>query len=91
MAIVPRLPAFDAKGFVSALKTNVRRPDGNPYAVFDQFLAWKNGADRLRDSVETNRVTLVDHKADIDAHAVRLNKHDARLDVLEARPVSTFP
>ena len=88
---VPRAPGFSADIFADALSENIKRPDGKPYAVFDQFRGWKLWNDQQRDFVETNRRALVDHKQDIDEHSARLADMEHRVAALEAQPVTRFP
>lgn len=88
---VPRPAAFDAATFQQALDANVRRPDGNPYAVFSQFREWKLWVDRLRDHVEANRRALGDHKADLDDHSARIGDLEGRVAAMEAQPTTRFP
>lgn len=91
MASVPKPPAFDAAAFSKALTENVKKPDGSPYQAFSQFTGYKQWNDKQRDSVEQNRVTLVDHKHDLDEHAGRLQSLEARMAAVEAQPVARFP
>ena len=91
MPPVPKPPAFDAAAHDKAHVDNIRKPDGSPYAALAQFTGWKRWVDKLRDAVETNRVTLVDHKADIDEHSGRLGSLEARMAAVEAQPPARFP
>lgn len=88
---VPKAPGFSADIFSKALYENIKRPDGQPYAVFQQFKGWKLWNDQQRDHIETNRRALVDHKTDIDEHSARLNDVEDRLALLEATPATRFP
>lgn len=91
LGALPRLAAFSASIAQSVWKSKLLKDDGTPYAAFDQFKPWVDSVAVQRDKLNETRVFANGLKTDLDAHAVRLNKHDARLDVLEARPVTTFP
>ncbi|HSE44970.1 MAG TPA: hypothetical protein VLA89_06545 [Gemmatimonadales bacterium] len=95
MPVVPKPTPFDGAQFQNALDENIRRPDGQPYAVFKQFRDWKLWVESLRDHLEALRVGVFGSggiKEDLDRHTVRLNNQDARLDVLEAASTSApFP
>jgi hypothetical protein len=90
---VPKPPNFDAVGWRDRLKEAIpKRPDGTAITVWNQIVEWTKWQRLIRDNVESQRIQLVDHKRDLDAHTERLNKHADRLAVLEARPTSSpFP
>lgn len=89
---VPKLPAFDSKGFAARLKEAIpKRPDGTPITVWDGFPPFIAGLRGLRDNVAAQAVQLADQKANLDAHTTRLNIHADRLAALEAQPPRPFP
>lgn len=91
-------PPSDFATMEQAWYDNLRRPDGEPYQVFDNktLTTWKRwvGGEHefdgsgLRDVVHTNAVFLDDVKSDLDAHkAADLSRHqgiNSRLAALEA-------
>lgn len=80
---VPKLAAFDAKGFSTRLKAAI-----GDFAVFDQFVDWKKSVDSLRDSVAANAIFTRDVKRDLDDFRENVGvahvSFDRRLDALEA-------
>ena len=89
--VVPKAPPFDGQTFQNAMDENIRRPDGQPYAVFKQFRDWKLWNDRQRDYTETHRIQLADHKGDLDEHSARLLDLERAVAALEAQPATRFP
>lgn len=97
---VPRLPAFDAKVFAQRLYERVRRPNGDPYAVFDPaddsghpigFPRFVEGLRTQRDVVAAHDVQLQDHKRDLDSLAADVNDLDGRVAALEGQQATPFP
>ncbi len=92
---VPRLPAFDASAFSAALKRNVLKPDGTPYAVFDTVTSFVQGLRAQRDALNAVSIYAADVKRDVDSLRAssdqRLDGVELRLAALEAQPVRPFP
>ena len=93
---VRELAAFSASVARDAWKRTIKKPDGSDYAVWDQFLNWKNSVDRLQDDTKATAAYALDVKNDLDNF--RSNKvnpmladHEARLDALENSPSNPFP
>lgn len=89
---VPKLPAFDAKGFSARLKEAIpKRPDGTAIAVWDSLPPFVAGLRTLRNNVATHDVQLTDHKIDIDTHSAAIASLKTRVKALEDAPPSPFP
>jgi hypothetical protein len=92
-------PAADFSTMEQAWYDNLRRPDGQPYEVFNvqtltRFKRWVGGefefdGTGLRDTVFSNATYLDQVKDDLDAHkAADLNRHQTlnhRIAALEAQ------
>lgn len=87
----PKLPPLDGKALESALKTSVRKPDGSPYAVFDNVQEWVRGERAVRDASAATNVFAHDLKGDIDQHSARIADLEQRVAAVEARPSAPFP
>lgn len=99
-------PAGDFSTFSKALNDNVKRPDGQPYAVFGdgtlpRFTRWVGGTAEfdgtgLRDVVNANAQYLDEVKSGLDKHKIadaeRHQTVNQRLAALEAQAASSpFP
>jgi hypothetical protein len=94
--MIPKPTPFDAATFQKALDENIRRPDGNPYAVFSQFRDWKISIEKWYESLKSHNVQLGDHKKHLDQLDAREASHHAsqntRIAALEAAVVNPpFP
>lgn len=97
---VPRLPSFDAKTFAQRLYERVRKPNGDPYTVFDPvddgghpigFPRFVEGLRTQRDVLAAHDVQLQDHKHDIDSMQADVDDLDKRVAVLEGQQATPFP
>lgn len=87
----PEIAPIDGKGVENALKTSVRKPDGSPYAAFDQVQEFIASVRKERDASAATRVFATEIKGDVDEHSARINELEGRLAALEAQPVTRFP
>ena len=84
---VPKPPNFDAAAWTARLKEHIpKNSSGQTITVWDQLPPFIKWARTMRDVSNTHDIQLKDHKADLDAHGERLDRHSARLAVLEAQP-----
>lgn len=82
----PKLSSFDANAFRSRLVAGL-----GAFPVWEQFVAWKQSLDTLRDAAAATDVFAHDIKRDVDEHAARLGDLETRVGALEAAPAVPFP